>query len=159
MNEIIFDAEINGEDVLIQRFPEIYTVAQQCPYSGGPEVYRARNVLEYLGDSTQFPDKLNCLLQGFYRYNNVPLDNYNAFDFIMVPNPATNRVNVQFLTKLDIGTQIMLCSMLGQVLDRWEVKQDQQIITLYLHKYLPGIYILSAKNKENIKQKKLIIKK
>jgi hypothetical protein len=140
---------------------DIKNIAAMCPASGGPMVYVARNITEYTDDSIQYDDLLNCMLLGYYRQIQTEKETsmYKSFDFMLLPNPATGKVDVQFIDKLNMGTQILLCNVMGQIQEKWEVK-EQQVVTLYLHKYLPGVYIIVAKDKiHNVKQKKLIIAK
>nr|MBK9653191.1 T9SS type A sorting domain-containing protein [Bacteroidota bacterium] len=158
MQDIMLQAPIIGMDSVASRYQDAWAIAQQCPYSGGAAVYQARNFIAYFNDSVAYDDVASCLQQGIYRKGEVA-KNYEAVEFELMPNPATNSVDVIILSKINTLKKITLRTMLGQTINQWKV-EDAKRYTIYIHNYLPGIYIVEvADNAGNYEKRKLIIQK
>lgn len=161
MNDILAWLQEQNEDSIDIRRPEIEQIAEQCPYSGGVSVYQARNLLRQMNDSMDYDDMLSCLQEGIYRIagKEPAAANYTAIDFDLVPNPADGKTEVRILTPVDGLTKLALRTMLGQMLDEWEVNKEKQF-TIYTNKYLQGIYIVELKDETGSNRyKKLVIQR
>ncbi len=71
INEIILEASFTSANLLAQ-YNQLLGVAIQCPYMGGPAVYRARTLLSFLTDSLIYNDDDICALNGIYRGMELP---------------------------------------------------------------------------------------
>ena len=72
----------------------VYSIANQCPYSGGNAVYIARNYIAMLGDTIIYDDAYVCLQLGIYRQ----ATNYELpIEVYLKPNPADEYVEI-FIT-------------------------------------------------------------
>ena len=154
----MLQALIVGMDSVASRYLDAWALAQQCPYSGGAAVYQARNFIAYFNDSVVYNDVASCLQQGIYRKGEAA-KNYEAIEFELMPNPATNSVDVIILSPVSTLKKIALRTMLGQTINQWKM-DDAKRYTIYINNYLPGIYIVEiTDNVGNNEKRKLIIQK
>ncbi len=159
MNELIALVMETGEDSVQNYSSDLYSIAMQCPYSGGVSVYQARNMLRFINDSMEYDDGIACLQQGIYRMGKTlgTVENYNAIDFDLIPNPADGKTEVRILTPVDGLTKLTLRTMLGQIMEEWKLDGQQQY-TIFTNKYLQGVYMIELKNENGTGRfKKLII--
>ena len=159
MNELIALVAETGEDSIQNYSSDLYSIAMQCPYSGGVSVYQARNMLRFINDSMEYDDGIACLQQGIYRMGKAMgrIENYNAIDFDLVPNPADGKTEVRILTPVDGLTKLTLRTMLGQIMEEWKLDGQQQY-TIFTNKYLQGVYMIELKSENGEGRfKKLII--
>ncbi|MCW5932568.1 MAG: T9SS type A sorting domain-containing protein, partial [Bacteroidetes bacterium] len=159
MNELIALVAETGEDSIQNYSSDLYSIAMQCPYSGGVSVYQARNMLRFINDSMEYDDGIACLQQGIYRMGKAMgrIENYNAIDFDLIPNPADGKTEVRILTPVDGLTKLTLRTMLGQIMEEWKLDGQQQY-TIFTNKYLQGVYMIELKSENGEGRfKKLII--
>nr|MBK9653195.1 T9SS type A sorting domain-containing protein [Bacteroidota bacterium] len=105
-----------------------------------------------------YNDVASCLQQGIYRKGEVA-KNYEAIEFELMPNPATNSVDVIILSPVSTLKKITLRTMLGQTINQWKM-DDAKRYTIYINNYLPGIYIVEiTDNAGKNEKRKLIIQK
>jgi hypothetical protein len=124
----------------------LISIAQQCPFSGGPSVYRARALYKLIDDEIVWNDDLICSLNG-----NVPRvkdegDNY----YKLFPNPAYNEITMSYSLKEDDNAQLMIVNSLGEKIKMVVLPSSQNFLTVSIDKLRPGIYYFQVVKNSSI---------
>jgi uncharacterized repeat protein (TIGR01451 family) len=135
---------------------ELLSIAQQCPYSGGNAVIRARVWLSMINDSIDYDDNAVCLQSGVYRLANKDTSqNIKPNEIKIIPNPANNKVTVE-LTGIEEGLcKIQIRNTLNEIVydDVFDCKKQKY--TVNVSDLRQGVYSISV----NAVGKKSIINK
>ncbi len=137
----------------VSQLNEIYTIANQCPFSGGDIVYAARAVYNSLIDSTlQFDDTALCTQQSNFTSSNSSsvlneekfiVDDQSKFDgnIIVYPNPADQSANL-IISQSQFNTgEMILFDMYGKLILNIHLSDGQQKYT-FDTSFLPnGVYL------------------
>jgi hypothetical protein len=78
-----------------------------------------------------------------------------GIDMNVYPNPTGGEITIQFADKPDAPIQIELTDMPGKVIERFEV--TEQTVLLNKSDLANGIYFLSARNKNGMMVRKIVI--
>jgi hypothetical protein len=113
INEIYTLYETDGEIPIEQELSTILSVANQCPYAGGKAVYQARALVHLFTDSVQYNDEAVCLQSGIFRVGEENKEN-QTLSFSLSPNPAKEKVRVNFSLKVDEPFTIQLLDITGR---------------------------------------------
>ncbi len=139
---------------LINYSQSLYDIAIQCPLAGGPAVYRARALYQYIDPEMEYDDENSCLQAGYVlRTSKGKSGSSRAF-----PNPAGNEINVIF----DNGaTEIVIKGITGNILIQKKLSENSNIIKLNTSNLPNGIYFyeLLGVEKCRIDEGKFIISK
>ena len=88
VNEIYFHYLLQGKDTLSAYSSQIFSVATQCPLTGGKAVYVARALMSLLNDTLEYEDNctqnVNFRLQQNEKVNEIIKNN----EIKIIPNPA-----------------------------------------------------------------------
>lgn len=103
-----------------QQLEDLYLIASQCPFAGGEAVYQARTMIGLSGDQLMYDDQNNCAL-GFYKTDEEEkLPSANPLEGLQLlniyPNPATDKVRIEYLLSQDGILTIELHDMLGRII-------------------------------------------
>jgi len=148
VNEIYVNTQAKG----IQNFTEaqlvaLYGVAQQCPFSGGDVVYKARTMIGLSGDQLVYDDQTNCAL-GFYKKEIeeeqiADPDGLKEIDVLSVfPNPATELVTIYHTIPEGTEVNIQVLNALGQKVGEKEVSWSDFSTFIDVSRYATGLYNL-----------------
>nr|MBK9650556.1 T9SS type A sorting domain-containing protein [Bacteroidota bacterium] len=157
MNDVVIKLEESTLDEMETELQITVPIANQCPSAGGPNVYQARNIVDYFNDSAQYDDVINCLLLGYFRSGNI-MENYTSLDFKVNPNPARDKIQIEITGNTDLKTRLAIINMLGKTMEQWDIEYGKTY-TIYLHHYVDGVYIISLANANTTLYKKLVIQK
>jgi hypothetical protein len=159
MNEYLYLYQKFGSDTLLPYFNDLLSIAQQCPYAGGKAVYQARAMLSLLNDSLEYDDAAVCLQSGIYRQLLQDSKNQNpAFDFRLIPNPASQQVRVELNFKNENSVKFEIRNVLGGKVKEVEIDKGIGSITFSVENFDDGIYFIRArKDGITLNTKKLII--
>ncbi|MBL7927202.1 MAG: T9SS type A sorting domain-containing protein [Bacteroidia bacterium] len=147
-------------DTLLHFYSTIESIAQQCPYSGGKAVFQARVLLCLFNDSIMYNDATVCLQSGIYR-NLMQQDEtatLSFFDFSLLPNPASQQVQVAFNFTIEKPMQFEIRNVLGGKVSEFEIDKGLKSIVFTTQNYEDGIYFIRMRsNGLSLMTKKLII--
>nr|MBK9651076.1 T9SS type A sorting domain-containing protein [Bacteroidota bacterium] len=140
----------------LQRFG-VYSIAQQCPYSGGNAVYIARNYIALMGDTVIYDDASICLQQGIFRQgtiNELPIEVY------LKPNPADEYVEIFISNNNGINCSIKILDVLGKLHLNKLIDCKQKVIRIDTKQLSAGVYSVAFISDAYIlKANKLIIER
>jgi hypothetical protein len=144
-SNILNDIEIHyletGEDFndIIANYALLLSIANQCPYAGGPAVERARTFVALVNDSILYNDENVCLQSGIYKTAEGTVSGATESDvFLLLPNPANTTVEViipgktEGLCRIEISdalgrrviTEDMVCRDQSKLIDISQLKQN-----------------------------------
>lgn len=145
-----------NEDVIIEEYNSLLSVASQCPAAGGQSVYRARAMLSLVNDSLEYNDGITCLQSGIYR-ESVSENEISGIEII--PNPATDLIIVKINNSHKGYCNIKILNTFGVNMIETKVNCEQPEHTISTRKLLPGIYFVHVEFDGIINVEKLIIVK
>lgn len=119
----------------------LFTIASQCPISGGKAVYLARSVYSSIVD-TLFNDQELCLLEGIIKSSTV---SSNQPSFSYYPNPAKDQLQVFWDETVDGSVTIELFDALGRKVDGFESHTTQNLSIISLRGIQNGVYFIQAR--------------
>ena len=120
----------------------IIAIADQCPYSGGPAVYRAR-VMRKLFESKRYDDIGACSQLGI-AWRKAQEDRENRIFLKAVPNPAQLFTIVRYsLRSSDDRGSLIVCNAYGSVLLKQNIISNQGEVKINTQDWDSGIYSLS----------------
>jgi len=147
---LINDQQINEIDILYQesgaagienRFMDILNIALQCPYQGGPSVYRARYFVSLFNDSLEYDDDAVCLSQGILRKKDKVKHEETAC-LQLYPNPAKDQVEVRWTGTDDAPIRIRILYADGRIAMERNISKANPILSLTA--LPPGLYMAEA---------------
>ncbi len=107
INDVNFRYITQGITTLQYEYESLLQIAVQCPYSGGPAVYRARTLLNLLNDTLEYQDKDVCEIMGIYRLQNTNHEN-TLKQLKIFPNPSGGNIQMIYygLTGSEIRAEV-----------------------------------------------------
>ncbi len=157
MNEVEIAYEEGGIEGILSYREQISEIAFQCPYQGGPAVYRARYFLSLFNDSIEYDDAATCLSQGLSRQHAI-YDIVNPPVLVVQPNPANNEIEVHVEGLDNSFYQLKTISQEGRILKGIKLQQQSSANRISTLDLAPGVYYLEAIiDQKNICRSKLVI--
>jgi hypothetical protein len=154
--EIELDIHKNGEGVAENYVTQLYSIAVQCPYSGGNAVFKARAILESMYDTIYWDDVNLCFGEGIYRQAK---GNQKAFanNIIVQPNPSSGILEIVKTYSLNNNCNVIIKNSLGAVLleQTIDCKQGTEIIDAKMLRN--GIYTVSIISDNTVEQVQKVI--
>ncbi|MBE7510760.1 MAG: hypothetical protein HS118_11340 [Bacteroidia bacterium] len=165
-NKIINEIEIGylerDEDVEIVRnnYIELYSIATQCPYTGGAAVERARTLIALINDSIDYDDANVCLQSGVYRLANNTTEKSEENGIKIIPNPASDKVKVELTGQEDGICKIQIRNVLNETVYESEFNCSEKTHLIHLNNLSGGIYSITvnAANKKSLTSKLILVK-
>ncbi|HRF16397.1 MAG TPA: T9SS type A sorting domain-containing protein, partial [Bacteroidia bacterium] len=158
INDIEIEYQESGDDatVIANNFTTLLNIAQQCPYSGGHAVMRARVLLSMLTDSIAYDDDGNCLQSGIYRKSKDAAAEVKTTEGIqIIPNPANDKIEIKLNGINDGICRVQIKNMLNEIVYDDVFDSKKQKHTISVSNLSQGVYSLSV----NAVGKKSIINK
>lgn len=115
------------------------SIIEQCPFTGGPAVYKARFLYSLIDPNIVWGVDNICILSGI---SPRLADPYKTEKIISVyPNPANDKINITCFIGNDVKAKLQLYNSLGKlILDKeLDNMQNEQLISL--EKISSGIYL------------------
>lgn len=157
INEIKIRFVKYGIDSINLFYTTALNIAEQCPFSGGVAVYMARNFVALFNDSIDYDDTNNCLQQGYYRLALTDSNVVNAFDIILIPNPADETTKVLLNKKYEGVCKVMILDSYSKNVYKHEFDCNKQQLSISTKKFSQGVYYVRITVNDITKNLKLII--
>lgn len=143
--EIEFLESGGNRDVVLNRFAQLFTIANQCPYTGGSAVERARAFIALIYDSMEYHDDAVCLQVGVYRDTPEILISDSKSDQIeIVPNPAGNRFEVRVKSEHQGICYVSVRNSQDKLLYTNRFPCNEKTLLINSGSWTPGVYYVSV---------------
>jgi hypothetical protein len=130
---------------------ELAAVANQCPYTGGKAVLRARGLLTMLGVEAYYDDAANCQPVQQFGGNQAPAAISGQQMVAKVfPNPTKERFNLMLDTPLESDAELVLTNAFGQTVAVYSLDAGLLSYEFGTSNLTEGIYFLSVKEGKNL---------
>ena len=152
--------KLNGATSLLNNYEPLLQIAIQCPSSGGPSVFVARNLIKLINDSIVYDDANICMQLGILRVANQQQSRKSGFDFVIQPNPANGIVQV-VLDNNEMKTyQLQIFNSLGQDVFKKEYANIISIIQFSVTTLKEGLYtvVVRESNGQQVAQKLVVVR-
>jgi hypothetical protein len=160
LNDLYLRYKQIGRSVLIDEYPNILSIAQQCPSSGGEAVFRARNIIQKVNDSLIYDDAGVCAQLGIYRKKQIIENEIDRGSFILIPNPAEHQTQLMFNQPPTSSYIIQVINNEGKVVEKRVVNHNLSSLVLNTGALSDGLYTVNVIriNGEFESEKLMIIK-
>jgi PKD repeat protein len=129
----------------------VLAVAEQCPYSGGKSVYRARALYRLYDSQKQFNDEFAC------KSTSSNQQGVRTNEINLVPNPAAERVAVYYSSSQGV-CNLQILELTGKLIKNVSLPCDKKVYEFSVYELTEGIYFVSVSNNDHlIGRKKLIV--
>lgn len=125
----------NQDEFLNSKAEQILEVADQCPLTGGPAVYRARSLYARIVPDHTYEDELTCLQSGYTDRTNFQKSG-NSFAY---PNPAKNEITIRYT--YENAKMIEVNNAIGTVISSIPSEANTSEIKINTENWKCGIYI------------------
>ncbi|HNU48307.1 MAG TPA: T9SS type A sorting domain-containing protein, partial [Bacteroidia bacterium] len=143
--EIEYQESDGDKSVLLNYFTVLFNIAQQCPYSGGHAVIRARVLLSTITDSIAYDDDGNCLQSGIYRKSKDTATELKTTEGIqIIPNPANDKIEIKLNGINDGICRVQIKNMLNEIVYDDVFDSKKQKHTISVSNLSQGVYSLSV---------------
>ena len=145
VNEIFLQTLAIGKEPEGTAITELEHIAVQCPYTGGPAVFRARSLL---ADRTElaFPDDMDCGAVTGERAvaTDVGTVEKDSPVFSVFPNPTDNRFTVRVDKGAKVPRELRVMDVNGRLPLQQKMTEGQIEIDLQVGHLPRGIYLLQV---------------
>ena len=119
-----------------------YSIANQCPISGGTAVFKARAMLQAINDTTIYNDREICNAVGITlrQGQQAQVENIDASRFIVFPNPANDAINIAYSYTSDCTMLFTLYDGYGREIASWFLDNKNGLLTLPTKEINCGVY-------------------
>jgi hypothetical protein len=149
VNDAYLAFETGGIAQLESRYSQLFLIANQCKFKGGPAVIRARNLLQLLDETLFFDDNSLCDAAGIYRNTTPKSTSIKPSNKIAVqPNPAKNSFEVLIDFQVEETVSMTIIDILGNVV-YWQettLTATANPITISSEQMLSGVYTVTVKS-------------
>lgn len=143
--EIAYIETGNNLEEVSNYYSEIFSIAQQCPYTGGPAVERARTLIAMVNDSVFYDHANTCLQVGVYRQQNN--DTYTAptsYSILINPNPAKDIIEVKLKGDFKGLCKIEISNMMNKLVIQQDMNCEEKTKTIDVYTLSQGIYTVKV---------------
>jgi hypothetical protein len=138
VNEVYLSTVAKDLDVFTpEQAVVLFSVADQCPLTGGNAVFRARALYSLIDDALEFDDAELCLQQGLITKR---LGGGMALGCSVIPSPAREQATLVLSVPLSTPAWMVLTNSLGVEVLRVRVPADQARTAFGIQGLAPGIY-------------------
>jgi hypothetical protein len=158
VNEVALQYEQVGIQAIVNYYPALNVLANQCPFQGGKAVLQARYYISLLDDSAEYNDDLSCLLAGIWRKPNEQPSAAKKVE--LIPNPNNGYCVLKFNEKLDEKIDIVISDINGGEVLRLSTQIQSDSFVLNLSKLSNGCYSIKITGDKRLvfNDKLLIVK-
>lgn len=128
---------------------ELKMIAYQCPFDGGNAVFEARGLLATNGFNPSYNDDKTCQQVADAK---TPIDNVVQSAFSLSPNPAMDKVTLNYYLKDDQVMNYFIMNALGKMIESGRIATSVNSQTFDVSNFGSGVYfvkITSTDGKEN----------
>jgi len=138
VNEVTLQYELQGVQAIINYYPALEVLANQCPYQGGKAVLQARYYVGLLNDSVEYNDDLNCLMAGIWRTGNTVVT--KDLKISISPNPTEGNFKISFNNPVNDEFIFTVINSTGQIVAESKMKIDGSEASVNITSLVNGIY-------------------
>ncbi|MBK9730653.1 MAG: T9SS type A sorting domain-containing protein [Chitinophagaceae bacterium] len=132
---------------------DLLEIASQCPFTGGPAVYEARELLFLSGDATTFDDAELCDTSSSPKYSNE-----TDLHFSLYPNPAATFINIMCPETFQVNTFIIIEDLSGRRLKREQLTAELNVKQISIENLSAGLYLVKIeRNDVDLFNQKLVL--
>lgn len=143
--EIAFLESGNNLEEVSNYYSEIFSIAQQCPYTGGQAVERARTLIALVNDSVFYDDVNTCLQVGVYRQQNSDLITTVTSNSILInPNPAKEKIEIKLKGDFKGLCKVEISNMMNELVIQQGMNCEEKTTTIDVSTLSQGIYTVKA---------------
>ena len=164
VNRVVFTRLLAEVDTLSPtQMDTLKYVARQCPYGGGLAVYEARlSLLLADVDTLDGVDACMDVVLDTVQIRNAPVAKVaNKPYFNIYPNPAQDRVTLDYYLPQGVNADLQIYSIAGEKLYDGKLEQTgRALVELDIRKWAAGVYVcwIKATDGEIVVQKLVIVK-
>ena len=138
VNDIYLSTIASGEwNLTSSQMASLLTIAEQCPFNGGPSVYMARSIYHLVDPSADWDDDAVCVYQGVLpRIRNPYSDRLQT----LYPNPTTGIVTVNYVLQKGENGLVEIYSAYGQKVLSKSLDSNNAQADLDLTSFTPALY-------------------
>lgn len=138
VNEVTLSYEAIGIQAILNYYPSLEVLANQCPYQGGKAVLQARHYVSLINDSVEYNDDLNCLMAGIWRASNTSTK--KDLKMNISPNPTTGNFKLSFNKPINDECIVTIISNTGQTVWKSNLNIEGAEAALNTGLLVSGIY-------------------
>lgn len=141
INDVVFNRLSSGSNLFTaQQISDIYSVASQCPYSGGPSVFRARGLYMMINNRLSFNDRDICLQGGIaWRKSSESQGSLISVS----PNPARNEVEFTYTLPKYKTAVLQIRNSYNSLVRNVQINESSSRLTVSTDDLNNGIYYYS----------------
>lgn len=150
VNAIFISTIAQKQPISSSNISTLENIAGQCPLEGGDGVIAARNLLETIDTSARFyNDAILC--QSFTRPTSFSKTlNNNEVSFVVRPNPANDRLILEYSLMQESTYQFSMVDLQGKLLFEQSIPGGTHTIPISLPLIPNGLYLYRISNLEGI---------
>lgn len=114
---------------------DLINIMEQCPFTGGPAVYKARSLYSLIDNTMDWNDDVICISSGVSPRLRKPENT-----FVLYPNPTTGIVSINYKLNTDESGSVEIKNMLGVPVSITQINADSYSIDIDLLSLRPAIY-------------------
>jgi hypothetical protein len=123
----------------------VLAVAEQCPYSGGSAVYRARVLYQLVDKEKEYNDFATCIAQGYLRKAKTETKEEEQLTnedikFGLAPNPSKDAVSVYYESINNQALSIEIRNSTGKIINEMLLPADKTVYSINTSNYANGVY-------------------
>lgn len=128
----------------------IEDISNQCPIEGGRAVYRARSIYQLVNPNKIWSDEILCKETSIKQevHDNKQLSDSFSKNFVLVPNPANELVNLRSLDNQKWVGKIEILSPIGQVVYNANINHATTEQLIDISSLAAGMYYCHLYDKE-----------
>jgi hypothetical protein len=119
----------------------LFSIANQCPLSGGEAVFKARAMVRLANDSLDWDDDQLCT-QPELRKESEQLQAFGGEHALLFPNPTKGRLVVKFSKALTADMQISIRNIHGQRMANYTLLKGIDTFEMDVSSFSDGVYFV-----------------
>jgi hypothetical protein len=136
INNVYLETVASGNYELdADQISQVLTVAIQCPFTGGPSVYRARSLYFLADPEADWDDDAICISNGVQPRMAKVDTRYSLF-----PNPTTGKVSLKYHIESDEKAMLNVYTTLGVLISSTVLDTDNHQVEVDLSSFKPALY-------------------
>lgn len=158
VNNLFLETVAIGIDTFTEtQITALWTLANQCPLSGGDAVFKARSLYSLIDPLVKYQDEELCSSEPEERLAPVNLPE-TATKFLLIPNPAKDELTVRLREPSNNSTQFVIYDITGKIHLERTLEAGETFFQIHISQLPAGIYYGSLKGKDSVSEaQKLII--